>query len=128
MAAKPGEIDQVRGPIEIAMRLSVQHMERMAGHVMGPQRQQRQETINGVDMRQVVDDVVQQSMMAAMAPPLETVTPQDVMAPPAPPPAPMQPMEQPGPMPMPSPMPMPETEPMPMPPDDTSMLPGMINR
>lgn len=126
MAAKPGEIDQVRGPIEIAMRLSVQHMERMAGHVMGPQRQQRQETINGVDMRQVVDDVVQQSMMAAMAPPLETVTPQDVMAPPAPPPAPTQPMEPTGPMPMPS--PMPETEPMPMPPDDTSMLPGMINR
>ena len=114
MAAKPGEIDQVRGPIEIAMRLSVQHMERMAGHVMGPQRQQRQETINGVDMRQVVDDVVQQSMMAAMAPPLETVTPQDVMAPPAPPPAPTQPMEPPGPMPMPT--------------DDTSMLPGMINR
>ena len=122
MAAKPGEIDQVRGPIEIAMRLSVQHMERMAGHVMGPQRQQRQETINGVDMRQVIDDVVQESMMAMMQPP------EDVMAPPAPPPAPTQPMEQPGPMPMPSPMPMPETEPVPMPPDETSMLPGIINR
>ena len=116
MAAKPGEIDQVRGPIEIAMRLSVQHMERMAGHVMGPQRQQRQETINGVDMRQVVDDVVQQSMMAAMAPPLETVTPQDVMAPPAPPPTPTQPMESPTPMPQPEPASTPPLPPTPLPP------------
>ena len=80
MAARPGEIDQVRGPIEIAMRLSAQHMERMAGHVMGPQRQQRQETIYDMDMRNIVDEVVQESMMEQMRPPRE------VMAPPAPPP------------------------------------------
>ena len=110
MAAKPGEIDQVRGPIEIAMRLSVQHMERMAGHVMGPQRQQRQETIYDMDMRNIVDEVVQESMMEQMRPPRE------VMAPPAPPPTPMQPMEQPTPMPRPEPASTPPLLPTPLPP------------
>ena len=110
MAAKPGEIDQVRGPIEIAMRLSVQHMERMAGHVMGPQRQQRQETIYDMDMRNIVDEVVQESMMEQMRPPRE------VMAPPAPPPTPTQPMESPTPMPQPEPASTPPLPPTPLPP------------
>ena len=110
MAAKPGEIDQVRGPIEIAMRLSVQHMERMAGHVMGPQRQQRQETIYDMDMRNIVDEVVQESMMEQMRPPRE------VMAPPAPPPTPTQPMESPTPMPQPEPASTPPLPSTPLPP------------
>ena len=81
MAARPGEIDQVRGPIEIAMRLSAQHMERMAGHVMGPQRQQRRELLGGMDMNQIVDDVIQKTLMDSM----------NVQAPPAPVPMPVRP-------------------------------------
>ena len=95
MAARPGEIDQVRGPIEIAMRLSVQHMERMAGHVMGPQRQQRRELLGGMDMNQIVDDVIQKTLIDSMnvqAPPATVpmpVPPSPV--PPGPSPFPVQP-------------------------------------
>ena len=92
MAARPGEIDQVRGPIEIAMRLSAQHMERMAGHVMGPQRQQRRELLGGMDMNQIVDDVIQKTLIDSM----------NVQAPPAPVPMPVPPSPvPPGPSPFP---------------------------
>jgi hypothetical protein len=92
MAARPGEIDQVRGPIEIAVRLSAQHMERMAGHVMGPQRQQRRELLAGMDMNQIIDDVIQKSLIKSM----------DVQAPPAPVPMPVPPLPVPtGPSPFP---------------------------
>ena len=80
---KRGDIDQVQGPINLAVKLSEGHLDRIANQLMGPARQERVDKIDNVDSRLIIDEVVNNAMIEyeSMAYPIPQ---QYVSAPPVP--------------------------------------------
>ena len=80
---KRGDIDQVQGPINLAVKLSEGHLDRIANQLMGPARQERVDKIDNVDSRLIIDEVVNNAMIEyeSMANPIPQ---QNVSAPPVP--------------------------------------------
>jgi hypothetical protein len=64
MARRRNELDQINGPVLLAARISEEHMTRIADQISGPHREQRTELIAGMDARQIIDEVVEESLNA----------------------------------------------------------------
>jgi len=65
MARRRNELDQVQGPVLLAARIAQEQMERMADQIQGPRQNERRELLAGMDARQIIDEVVEESLNAA---------------------------------------------------------------